>query len=111
MDYYRLKDSLSAPEKRFSKLARIIKELDAHQATIRVVRFLLPEEEASHCTGARVQGDTVFVSFDSNAWATRARFRSPMLLEQMQELAQFSHIEKIVVNTNRGTPSSESSKS
>ncbi len=109
MNYYRLKDSLVAPDKRFSKLSRIIKKLDAHQATIRVVRFLLPEEEASHCTGARVQGNTVFVSFDSNAWATRARFRTPMLLEQMQELAQFSHVEKIVVNTNREVSSSESS--
>lgn len=109
MNYYRLKDSLVAPEKRFSKLARIIKELDAHQATIRVVRFLLPEEEASHCTAARIQGDTVFVSFDSNAWATRARFQVPMLLDQMQELAQFSHVEKIVVNTNREISSHESS--
>ncbi|MXZ55730.1 MAG: DUF721 domain-containing protein [Gammaproteobacteria bacterium] len=109
MNYYRLKDSLVAPDKRFSKLARIIKELDAHQATIRVVRFLLPEEEASHCTGARVQGNTVFVSFDSNAWANRARFQTSMLLEQMQELAQFSHVKKIVVNTNRGNTSRESS--
>ena len=109
MNYYRLKDSLVAPDKRFSKLARIIKELDAHQATIRVVRFLLPDEEASHCTGARVQGDTVFVSFDSNAWANRARFRAPMILEQMQELAQFSQVKKVVVNTNRVISSNESS--
>ena len=101
MNYFRLKDSLAVPEKRFSKLSRIIKELDAHQATIRVVRFLLPEEEAGHCTAARIQGDTVFVSFDSNAWASRARFRAPMLLEQMQELAPFSHVEKIVIKTNR----------
>ncbi len=108
MNYYRLKDSLVAPDKRFSKLARIIKELDAHQATIRVVRFLLPDEEASHCTGARVQGDTVFVSFDSNAWATRARFRAPMILEQMQELAQFSQVKNVIVNTNRGISSNES---
>ena len=109
MNFYRLKDSLAAPDKRYSKLARIIKELDAHQATIRVVRFLLPEEEASHCTGARVQGDTVLLSFDSNAWATRARFRVPMLLEQMQELAQYAHVAKIVVNTNRAVSSGESS--
>ncbi|MYC25140.1 MAG: DUF721 domain-containing protein [Gammaproteobacteria bacterium] len=109
MNYYRLKDSLAAPERRFSKLARIIKELDAHQATIRVVRFLLPEEEASHCTGARVQGDTVFVTFDSNAWATRARFRAPLLLEHMQELAQYSHLEKVIVNTSKAAPTNKSS--
>lgn len=109
MNYYRLKDSLVAPEKRFSKLARIIKELDAHQATFRVVRFLLPEEEASHCTGAKVQGDTVFVSFDSNAWAARARFQAPLLLKQMRELAQFSHVGKIAVNTNREISSGEPS--
>ena len=107
MKYYRLKDSLDQPDKHYTKLARIIKELDAHQATIRVVRFLLPKEEASHCTSARVQGDSVLVSFDSNAWATRARFRAPMLLEQMQELAQFSHVKKVVVSTNRGVPPTE----
>lgn len=108
MKYYRLKDSLEKPDKRYTKLARIIKELDAHQATIRVVQFLLPEEEANHCTSARVQGTTVFLTFDSNAWATRARFQAPVLLEQMQELAQFSHVEEIVVSTNRGAPPNDS---
>lgn len=104
MKYYRLKDSLEAPDKRYSKLARIIKELDAHQATIRVVQFLLPEGEARHCTSARVKGTSVFVTFDSNAWATRARFCTPDLLKQMKALAQFSHVEKIVVSTHRAAP-------
>lgn len=101
MTYFRLKDSLQAPDQRFTKLARIIKKLDAHQAAVRVVRFLLPKEEASHCTGARVQGTSLFVTFDSNAWATRARFHSKDLLEQVQTLAQFSHVSRVVVSTNR----------
>lgn len=104
MTYYRLKDSLESPDKRYTKLARIIKELDAHQATIRVVQFLLPAEEANHCTSARMQDATVFLTFDSNAWATRARFRAPTLLNQMRELSQFSHVKKIIVSTNRGAP-------
>ena len=107
MIYYRLKDSLASPDKYYTKLARIIKKLDAHQATIRVVQFLLPAEEAKHCTSARVQDTTVFLTFDSNAWATRARFRVPTLLEQMRALSQFSHVEKIVVSTNRGVLPSE----
>lgn len=102
MKYFRLKDSLKVPDRRYTKLAHIIKKLDAHEATIRIVQFLLPQEEAKHCTSARVQGTTVFLTFDSNAWATRARFRVPTLLEAMQELAQFSHVEKVVVTTNRG---------
>ena len=108
MKYYRLKDSLEKPDQRYTKLSRIIKKLDAHQATIRVVQFLLPEEEGSHCTGARVQGTKVFLTFDSNAWATRARFQVPTLLGQMQELAQFSHVEEIVISTSRGAPPIES---
>ena len=108
MKYYRLKDSLELRDQRYTKLARIIKKLDTHQATIRVVQFLLPEEEARHCTGARIQGATLVVSFDSNSWATRVRFHTTTLLEQIQELAQFSHIKKIVVITNRGISSIDS---
>ena len=108
MKYFRLKDSLTVPDQRYTKLAHIIKKLDAHEATIRVVQFLLPQEEAQHCTGARIQGSTAFLTFDSNAWATRARFRVPTLLEAMQQLAQFSHVEKVVVTTNRGTPPEDS---
>ena len=103
MKYYRLKDSLEARDEQYTKLARIIKKLDSHQAAIRVVRFLLPEKEASHCTGARVQGTSLLVSFDSNAWATRARFHTTNLLEHVQTLAQFSHVVKVVVVTDRGT--------
>ncbi len=108
MKYFRLKDSLKVPDRRYTKLADIIKKLDAHEATIRIVQFLLPQEEAKHCTSARVQGTTVFLTFDSNAWATRARFRVPTLLEEMQELAQFSHVEKVVVSTDRGARSAHS---
>ena len=108
MKYFRLKDSLETSDRNFTKLAQIIKKLDAHQATMRVVQFLLPKEEGRHCTGARVQGTTVFLTFDSNAWATRARFCTPSLMEQMKELAQFAHVEKIVVSTSRGATQFES---
>ena len=73
-----LKDLLAGNDlSQLVRRAREAGELDAR------VRALLPDELASHVTGAALNEDTVVILTDSAAWASRIRFHAPELVKRL----------------------------
>lgn len=98
--YYHIKESLQPTDKRKSKFQRLINRLHSHQSLQQIVKHLLPEEESEHCVGTHLRGSTLTIVVDSSSWANRIRFSQISLLSQLRRLANFAHVQRIVVITD-----------
>ncbi|MCY3626549.1 MAG: DUF721 domain-containing protein [Gammaproteobacteria bacterium] len=98
--YYHIKESLQPTDKRKGKFQRLINRLHSHQSLKQIVKHLLPEEEAEHCVGTHVRGSTLTIIVDSSSWGNRIRFTQMTLLSDLRKLANFAHIQRIVVITD-----------
>jgi len=98
--YYHIKESLQPTDKRKGKFQRLINRLHSHQSLKQIVKHLLPEEESEHCVGTHLRGSTLTIVVDSSSWANRIRFAQMTLLSSLHRLANFTHIQRIVVITD-----------
>ena len=65
------------------------------------VRALLPPPLAPHCFVAALKGNRLTLHADNASFATRLRFKAPVLLRQLPALGDFAAVTDIAVGTAR----------
>ena len=98
MSSIRLKDML-VQSKRRGELPRLIDAVTKQNATLQLVRALLPAQYASHCISVSVDGNQLSVVADSSVWANRLRFETNHLLAKCGNFDELAHIESIRFRT------------
>ncbi len=90
---------LNIEKQRFSKLGDVVRKAEEHAETTAIVRSVLDPKLAKHCIAVTITGNRLTIFVDAAAWATRIRMCSPILLEELHELRDFTEVSKVVVKT------------
>ncbi|SUZ80620.1 uncharacterized protein METZ01_LOCUS33474 [marine metagenome] len=72
--------------------------LDQEHKT-KVLRSILPRDMASQFEVASVRGNKLTIHAKNASWATRLRFDTPRLLNQLCDLQEFSQIQEIQIRS------------
>lgn len=65
-------------------LATLLQRISSQQAALQKVSALLPDDLRTHCLHADFRQRELLLLFDSPAWANRARYLAPTLLEELR---------------------------
>ena len=91
---------LTPSGERRNRLSGLMVRVANEQSMLEIVRSQLPPREAAHCIGASVRGTTLIVLADSASWASRLRFQTKNLVEELSHVEQFAKVKKAIVQTN-----------
>ncbi|MBV1906727.1 MAG: DUF721 domain-containing protein [Pseudomonadales bacterium] len=88
-------DILALGQQSYTPLAYLLKQSRLQASWTSQLRNLLPPELAVHCTVRELRHTTMIIQTSDATWATRLRFQQLSLIENLNKLADFTHISDI----------------
>lgn len=105
MSEYSLKDAVNPnhPTSKQVGLRPLLVKIEANRQHLQIVRSIVSEDLAPHCTYASRMGVTMTIIVDSSSWATHLRLDSKRLVQQLRRLGDYADIKNIRVQVNKNT--------
>lgn len=102
MSRSKIHDILSEHHRRFTPLQKLLRRAASQQSWTDQLQALLPEPLCRDCRVTEVRGDTVVVACKNAASATRLRFMSAELVDELCQLGDFRHVRSIQIRVSAG---------
>lgn len=103
MRFISIKDAIN-PRHRASRVAGyrpLLRQIEINQHHLKVIRSVLSEEAAEHCTYVRYTPERITLLVDSSVWANLLRLDSNRILAELRELPDYVACESIRIQVNR----------
>lgn len=102
-EHFSLKDAIDPNHRASAELGLrdLMRQIEGNQYHLRVVKAILTDELAGHCTYTQLNESVLTVFVDSNVWATRLRFEIGRLQKTLMDLPDYAHLETILIRISK----------
>lgn len=103
MRFISLKDAINTRHiaSRVAGYRPLLQRIEVNQHHLQVIRSVLAEDAASHCTYVRYTPEMLTLLVDSSVWANLIRMDSKRILEELQQLPDYVACEAIRIQVSR----------
>lgn len=100
---FALKDAVDPthPTSRTLGLSALLRQVKNNQHHLTVVKSIVSQPIADHCSYVSLHGDSLTIVVDSAVWATRLRFETRKLKKQLHGMVDYAKIETVRIQVNR----------